>query len=1387
MNNYDSSNYNKTSSFLRLVDTMKRAKENQRAFTLFIGAGCSLSSSAKSISSESLIYRCLQDHFDKNYKKPSSWEELYHDFINHIWENIGEEDRREILTDYFKELKPGMGYKNLRLLVENGYITQIITTNFDILINEALQGMAYKLKVGDTPIRSVQGGGQIFVFKVHGDIENGELRFSPDELSHLPDNISQTVTSLTKCSCLFCGYRGQDIGIMDSIDNNTKHSIFWATPEKPMEDDCFETRKIYQLVESRNSQNNFIFGKELGDFDKLMSQLVKVILNENPLQVLPITWDRSVLGQILSVNPKVLHMFETLLFKSAELKNEYNTEVKPPFFSTNYQTVLEAFLFYFDSERNIPSLLQIPDNEVEALLVALAIEVLSRTANYNVLAVKYAQRLRQIYENSLPVYQPDDKFWSALYAILDCCQSQLDMNDEISQICLIMSNTGRFTFNVKNPKIKKISNIISILNICGLFLPTCEGDATYDIQYKSKKLLETRSYQKRIDDNQIVFTIDSISEKEFLDIYSSFFKDREAKWEDNSKIILDSIVIEANLKQITKQNVVVSNISELILKIQKETTDEFKALRSAFDLEQGLYISTPLEHELLNFVCSKQNGMFIVGPSGSGKTKVLQHFIETATNNFIIAATTPKCGRMDNYQGIDIFFNEIKSKSEIDTKLFLQDIDMLLKAQDKILVLMIDGINEIIGNFENCVAHYRILIQNLKNFVKWKIENIKIVVTCRDFAFLEYCRYTGLYPSAENCYHQTSGNNVKPYYQISPLTLELQIEFCDAYIANEESKKLFIEDLKNNKYVQQTFTSPYLIAIVGNHYKQDSCGGIYLHIHDIFSDFTKQMLKRLHLYNDQSIAYQIINAYFSLILSEEKYIRRITPFILLQNVSSNDRTFHVLNQLRDLNLFIDVDNSEYVRFSHDRIEEHFLTEFLFNNSNNYQFMHCILNHASHDPVYRFGLQNYIKCSMEKGYYQEIIYNIQLWYNQDSNILPVLLIDGLEVLHDEELIKFMYIAKSILSSIEILLSLIRIGLKKSINSGNIHFPIEIIKMTEQLSNVFPEFNRHKSYFYYIASRYYYLIKNNQKKSLTYCKKAINNCNNDETLKNLIMLQNIIAEKRDGKLYEILDKFSNLYNYFSSHGEWEYATDCVLEWGSTLRQQTRFNEALNIYNKINLNDIKECYDLVAKLHRKKGTIYKNILQDILREKKETTDKEIDNGEIQSYYDKAMSEYSQAMSALEHINDISEKISIFSEQTETTLKVALVIPELRPLADIYNNEEAKLLSYLPIPDRMIVYLRELAMMAEQDGKYDIAIDKLLSAKQYAVKYSLSFRIFEVNYQLGRLTGRVWEFLTQQQKEIGMSALEEAIKYPLEEDNQYHKNCIYTKKEIQKKLLGT
>lgn len=1378
MNSYASSNYNKISSFLRLVDTMKRAKENQRSFTLFIGAGCSLSSSLISISTESLVLHCLQDHFDKNYKKPDTWEQLYRDFINHIWANIGEEDRREILAAYFKGLKPGSGYQNLRLLVENGYINQIITTNFDVLINEAFQGLSYKLKVGDTPIRAILGGSKVCVFKVHGDIENGELRFAPDELSHLSEDISSIINSLTECSCLFCGYRGQDIGIMNSISNNVDHSVFWAVPTKPIEDDCFENRKIYRLLENRRSQNNFIYGKELGDFDKLMAQLVKSLLNEEPLQTLPVAWNKSIFERLLSVNPKVLHIFKNLLSKSEELKETYSIKIKAPFFSTKYQTVLEAFLFYFSIERNLPIVLQIPDNEVEALLVGLAIEILSRTASCDVTPVKYAFELRKLYERTLPAYQPDDTFWSALYIVLESCQSQLNLVENISQIRLIMNQNGRFTFNVKEPKLEKISNVLSILSVCGLFLPTCDGDTPYDIRYKSKKLLESRGHQEKIDDQHIIFKIDAISKNDFINIYHSFFEERNAELDKTGKIILNSVIIEANLKDITYQNATINNLTEYIDDVTKKTTDEFCALRSAFELEQGIYVTTPLEQELLDFASSKQSGMFIVGSSGSGKTKALQHFIEIASDKYIIAATAPKCGRMDNHQGFDIFFNDAKYLNNSKKETFVESIDILLKNQNKILVLIIDGINEITGGFQNCILHYKNIIQDLKNFLEWKISNIKFIVTCRDFAFLDYCKYTDLYPSAENCYYQTSGNSIKPYYQILPLTLDLQLKFCEAYITNNESRELFIQDLKNNKYFQQTFTSPYLIAIVGNHYKQNIQERINLRIHDIFSEFTKQMIKRLNQYKDESIAYQIINNYFELILTEKHHSKRLTPFLLLERISDSNRSLYVLNQLRDLNLFIGIENSEYIRFSHDKIEEYFLTEFLFNNDSNSDVMRCILSHSSHDPIYWFGLQNYIKCCMEKGYYEQIICNLNLWYYEDSELLPLLFMSGLNVLQKDESVKFMYVAKNHMQSMEILLSLIRIGLKKSLNNSNIDFPIDFVDMTEQFSVIFPEFKRHKAYIYYIASQYYYLIKNNQDKSLLYCKKALKNNDNDEILKNLIELQNTIIEKRNGNPKDIFDKFSILYDYFSSHDEWEYATECVLEWGSALRQKTHFEDALAVYNKINLNNIKKHHELVAKLHRKKGTIYKNMLQSILRKD------QIDRNKIQNYYDKAMTEYSNAMSALKCVNDVSEMISIYAEQAEATLKVALSIPELRSLADIYINEQAKLLSYLPIPDRMVVYLRELAMMAEQDGIYDVAFEKLLSAKQYATKHSLSFRIFEVNYQLGRLTDRVWDYLTDQQKVIGISALDEAIQYPLENDNQYHNICIQTKERISKRL---
>ena len=1378
---------NKTSSFFRLVDSMKRAKNNQRPFTIFIGAGCSLSSSSNPINTEALLLRCLQDHYQENYVKPNTWEQLYKDFINLIWEPNGFEERREILSEYFRGLRPESGYQNLRLLIENKYITQIITTNFDLLINEALYGLAYQLKVGDSQKRSIQGGSNIFVYKVHGDIESGDLRFSPDELANLPENTTNLINEMTDCTCMFCGYSGQDIGVMNAISKTSGHSIFWVSPDKPNEENGFDTRKIYQLLEKRNSSKNFIFGSELGLFDNLMSFLVKEILNTEPIHLLPNIWKKSIISKNLSVNSKVLCMFENILLKSEELVDTYNKKIKSPFFTIRYKSVLNAFLFYFDSRKNIPEVLQIPENEIEALLIALSIEILSRTANCDAEPIDYAKKLREIYERNKPECYPDHAFWSALYIVLDCYQSIAIPEDNIEQICLIMNNNGRLTFNIKKPRLNKIANILSIINVCALLLPTSDENIDCDIRYKSKKILESKSQQNKIENGKFFFVLNSVSMDEFKSIYNSFFKGQKAEFDRNGKIIYKAVIIEAKPLEISSDNTVPSNISEYIMNMSKKMTDQFLSLKSAFELEQGIYVSTPLEYELSNFASSKQLGMFIIGASGSGKTKALQHYILSKDDNYIIAATSPKCGKMDGYQGINIFFNEMQKQPKCEVEYFIKDVDLLLKSKGHMLLLMIDGINEIAGGFEKCVKQYKKLIDNLNDFTEWGITNIKIIVTCRDFAFIDYCNYTNLYPTAQNCYYQTIGNNIRPHYQILPLTLDLQIKFCEAYITDSNSKMLFIQDIQNNKYLQQAFTSPYLIAIVGNHYKQNMQTGMNLHIHDIFSEFTMQMLRRLNNFESQSIAYQIINAFFEFLLSNNESNRRLTPFVLLQQIPDNPNNIYILNQLKDLNIFVSADNSFYLRFSHDRIEEFFLTEFLFENNTNIEIIKNVLAKALHESVYQSGLHNYVKCNMEKNAYEQVIHDFTIWYNEDTDLLPLLMLSGLESLNKEQLVQFMYVAKQKSYTLEKLLSTIQIGLKKVINNSNVQFPIKLIESLDFLSNIFMEFNLYKPYIYYWTSRYYQSIENNINLTLEYCKKAsISNNSNDIIFENLIKMQNTIIQKQEGELIQTLNEFSNLYEFFYANSEWDHAAECILEWGSILRKQTRFEEALEVYQKIDLENIKIQYDLVAQLHRKKGTIYKNLLQNLLRDIDKDSVGENDKKQIRLFYDQAMNEYTLAVSALKYMNNTPEMIAIRSEQTEATLKIAKIIPEMRAVADIYSNEEAKLLSYSPIPDRMVVYLRELSKKDEFDENYDSAIERLQGAKQYAQQYGLSFRIFEINYQLGRLVDRAWCHLTIEQRKIGINALDDALCYPLENDNQYRNICMHTRERINQKMSG-
>lgn len=204
---------------------------------------------------------------------PDTWNELYKTFINIAWNGLGKKDKINLLKPYFNDLKPSEGYLAIKYLIEHGYVQNIITTNFDPLIDKILENIPHRKIVGE--LTSELGDNPKITFiKAHGDLKYGNLRFSPFELQKLPAELENKIRQLTKGIVIVVGYRGQDIGIMNSLNTSDDHCAFWVSPTKPEIYDGYTNDPIYDWMKKRNSEGNFIYG-EYGDFNILFPTLVR--------------------------------------------------------------------------------------------------------------------------------------------------------------------------------------------------------------------------------------------------------------------------------------------------------------------------------------------------------------------------------------------------------------------------------------------------------------------------------------------------------------------------------------------------------------------------------------------------------------------------------------------------------------------------------------------------------------------------------------------------------------------------------------------------------------------------------------------------------------------------------------------------------------------------------------------------------------------------------------------------------------------------------------------------------------------------------------------------------------------------------------------------------
>lgn len=158
--------------------------------------------------------------------------------------------RRELLSTFFEPSEqdrqdgrrvPGPAHKAIAKLVARGSIRVIITTNFDRLLEQALEAENVLPQVVST--EAATHGMEPFqhatvtVIKLHGDYASLEQRNTVDELSAYPEATTSLLARVfDEYGLIVCGWSGEyDPALVDALSRsaNRRYPLFWSSYEQP--------------------------------------------------------------------------------------------------------------------------------------------------------------------------------------------------------------------------------------------------------------------------------------------------------------------------------------------------------------------------------------------------------------------------------------------------------------------------------------------------------------------------------------------------------------------------------------------------------------------------------------------------------------------------------------------------------------------------------------------------------------------------------------------------------------------------------------------------------------------------------------------------------------------------------------------------------------------------------------------------------------------------------------------------------------------------------------------------------------------------------------------------------------------------------------------------
>lgn len=184
-------------------------------------------------------------------------------------------ERSQLLKPYFEPTEeereqglkvPTKAHRSIAKLVSRGYIKVIVTTNFDRLLEKALEQEGISAVVISTPDQA-KGAlplvhSQCTIVKVHGDYVDTRIKNSPEELAQYDEAINLLLDRVfDEYGLIVCGWSADwDVSLRSALERCKTHrfSTFWATRSKPSEiaREVISAR-IAEIVEIRDADSFF--------------------------------------------------------------------------------------------------------------------------------------------------------------------------------------------------------------------------------------------------------------------------------------------------------------------------------------------------------------------------------------------------------------------------------------------------------------------------------------------------------------------------------------------------------------------------------------------------------------------------------------------------------------------------------------------------------------------------------------------------------------------------------------------------------------------------------------------------------------------------------------------------------------------------------------------------------------------------------------------------------------------------------------------------------------------------------------------------------------------------------------------------------------------------